>query len=311
MYTGYKTQLIYLDEAFVFVGPQLLSERVVRMECRHRGDGGPARFVVGDHIIPATVSSLSHHDLAGLTCLEHDKVQIQQVEHILSALYGMSALDTDIYLAWEDGGTVDTPIAPPVAQLSSREFSLAVASTFVAHRDQRPTRTTLDKAYVFSEVPEEASNNDPACAVFAPLHRLHVTAHTNFPTFLKTQVFSLDVTPLEYMKEVCWARSFFRTPYPHTGEWDTLRGKYPGVLRERENHYRSIMLDYDDDGWITPPLVNTEPVRHKLLDFVGELALLGVLINACIHVYKPSHRFNRDCMMRLSHELQLDQHEKG
>ena len=66
-----------------------------------------------------------------------------------------------------------------------------------------------------------------------------------------------------------------------------------------------MMLDYNETEWITPPLVNTEPVRHKMLDFIGELALLGRPLNAGIYVYKPHHRFNRTCMMRLWRELQL------
>jgi UDP-3-O-[3-hydroxymyristoyl] N-acetylglucosamine deacetylase len=44
------------------------------------------------------------------------------------------------------------------------------------------------------------------------------------------------------------------------------------------------------DGWINPPLrFANEPVRHKILDLVGDLSLLGNLPNAHYLAYKASH----------------------
>ncbi len=46
----------------------------------------------------------------------------------------------------------------------------------------------------------------------------------------------------------------------------------------------------DQDRWINPPLrfVN-EPVRHKMLDLIGDLSLLGTLPRAHFIAYKASH----------------------
>ena len=35
-----------------------------------------------------------------------------------------------------------------------------------------------------------------------------------------------------------------------------------------------------------------EPARHKLLDFVGDIRLVGMPINAKFRIYKPGHKAN-------------------
>jgi UDP-3-O-[3-hydroxymyristoyl] N-acetylglucosamine deacetylase len=46
----------------------------------------------------------------------------------------------------------------------------------------------------------------------------------------------------------------------------------------------------DGDRWLNPPLrFANEPVRHKLLDLIGDLSLLGMLPTAHIIAYKASH----------------------
>jgi UDP-3-O-[3-hydroxymyristoyl] N-acetylglucosamine deacetylase len=48
-----------------------------------------------------------------------------------------------------------------------------------------------------------------------------------------------------------------------------------------------------DRGWLNPPLrfVN-EPVRHKILDLVGDLSLLGTFPQAHFLAYKASHNLH-------------------
>jgi UDP-3-O-[3-hydroxymyristoyl] N-acetylglucosamine deacetylase len=55
------------------------------------------------------------------------------------------------------------------------------------------------------------------------------------------------------------------------------------------------------DGWLNPPLrFPNEPVRHKLLDLLGDLSLLGMLPTAHILAYKASHSLHT----QLAHQLE-------
>jgi UDP-3-O-[3-hydroxymyristoyl] N-acetylglucosamine deacetylase len=48
-----------------------------------------------------------------------------------------------------------------------------------------------------------------------------------------------------------------------------------------------------DEGWLNPPLrFDNEPARHKMLDLIGDLSLLGSLPAAHIVAYKASHRLH-------------------
>jgi UDP-3-O-[3-hydroxymyristoyl] N-acetylglucosamine deacetylase len=59
----------------------------------------------------------------------------------------------------------------------------------------------------------------------------------------------------------------------------------------------------DDQQWLNPPLrfVN-EPARHKLLDLIGDLSLLGKFPQAHFLAYKASHQLHVQLAQRL-HEM--------
>jgi UDP-3-O-[3-hydroxymyristoyl] N-acetylglucosamine deacetylase len=54
------------------------------------------------------------------------------------------------------------------------------------------------------------------------------------------------------------------------------------------------------EGWLNPPLrYPNEPVRHKLLDLIGDLSLLGTLPRAHVLAYKASHSLHTQLVQRL------------
>lgn len=60
------------------------------------------------------------------------------------------------------------------------------------------------------------------------------------------------------------------------------------------------------EGWLNPPLrFSNEPVRHKLLDLVGDLSLLGNFPCAHILAYKASHQLHTQLAQRLAQVFQL------
>lgn len=57
----------------------------------------------------------------------------------------------------------------------------------------------------------------------------------------------------------------------------------------------------DDRGWLNPPLrFDNEPARHKLLDLVGDLSLLGTIPRAHYLAYKASHKLHVELARALS-----------
>jgi UDP-3-O-[3-hydroxymyristoyl] N-acetylglucosamine deacetylase len=61
----------------------------------------------------------------------------------------------------------------------------------------------------------------------------------------------------------------------------------------------------DGERWLNPPLrFADEPVRHKILDLLGDLALVG-LPRAQVFAYRGSHRLHTDLASALDVELSL------
>ena len=60
----------------------------------------------------------------------------------------------------------------------------------------------------------------------------------------------------------------------------------------------------DDTGWLNPPLrFSNEPVRHKLLDLVGDLSLLGTFPVAHFLAYKASHHLHVQLAQELAQQM--------
>jgi UDP-3-O-[3-hydroxymyristoyl] N-acetylglucosamine deacetylase len=59
-----------------------------------------------------------------------------------------------------------------------------------------------------------------------------------------------------------------------------------------------------DQGWLNPPLrFENEPARHKLLDLIGDLSLLGNIPQAHYVAYKASHELHVALAQKLAQKL--------
>lgn len=60
----------------------------------------------------------------------------------------------------------------------------------------------------------------------------------------------------------------------------------------------------DQEKWLNPPLrFSNEPVRHKLLDFLGDLSLLGDIPTAHYLAYKASHNLHIQLAKAISEQV--------
>ncbi|MFB8788095.1 MAG: UDP-3-O-acyl-N-acetylglucosamine deacetylase [Potamolinea sp.] len=60
----------------------------------------------------------------------------------------------------------------------------------------------------------------------------------------------------------------------------------------------------DESGWLNPPLrFSNEPARHKLLDLVGDLSLLGKIPVAHFLAYKASHNLHIQLAKKLAQQI--------
>ena len=96
------------------------------------------------------------------------------------------------------------------------------------------------------------------------------------------QTFVIDLNPKSFVEMIAPARTFgFKDQFQELSELGLIKG---GSLDNA--------LVCDHEKWVNPPLrFDDEPIRHKILDLIGDLALVG-LPKAKILVYKGSHSLN-------------------
>jgi len=126
-------------------------------------------------------------------------------------------------------------------------------------------------------------NKEGSVIAATPSKKTTIISTINFAyKAIGNQTFVIDLNPKNFVEMIAPARTFgFKDQFQELSELGLIKG---GSLENA--------LVCDGDQWINPPLrFDNEPIRHKILDLIGDLALVG-LPKAQILVYKGSHSLN-------------------
>ena len=119
------------------------------------------------------------------------------------------------------------------------------------------------------------------------------------------QTFDLEITPATFMDEVAKARTF-----GFLREVEYLRQNNLALGGSLDN---AVVLDdyavLNEDGLRFPD----EFVRHKMLDFIGDMALLGMPLQGSFEIYCSGHAVNNAFLRMLdeNREYYLEEVELG
>ena len=126
-------------------------------------------------------------------------------------------------------------------------------------------------------------NKNSSVIALTPSNKITIISTINFPyKAIGIQTYEIDLNPKCFVENIAPARTFgFKDQFQELSELGLIKG---GSLENA--------LVCDGDKWVNPPLrFSNEPIRHKILDLIGDLALVG-LPKAQILVYKGSHSLN-------------------
>lgn len=209
--------------------------------------------------------------------LESGAAKVSTVEHLMSALAGLGI----------DNLIVDlTGPEIPIMDGSSAPFVYLLQSAGIIEQDAA-------KQYVRILKPIEVRDGDK-WARFVPHHGFKVEFTIDFkhPVFEKSgKTVSIDFADNAYTKEVSRARTF---GFMH--EVEALRNNGLALGGSLDNaivmdEYRVLNQDglrYDD-----------EFVKHKVLDAIGDLYLLGHPVIGAFEAYKSGHALNNMLLREL------------
>lgn len=231
------------------------------------------------------------------TTLEQNGVRVHTTEHVLSALYGMMV---DNALIQIDGPEV------PIMDGSAMPFVEAIES--VGYQEQDAVREYFELKEIVTFEDEEKNVEMLAVPTHGGEFRLTVMVDYNSPV-LGTQhasMYNLD----EFKDEIAACRTFvFLKELESLAKAGLIKGgdlDNAIVLVEKERSKKELddlakllgKEDYDikvEGKGILNTLklqYENEPARHKLLDIVGDFALLGKYVRAHILAARPGHAGN-------------------
>jgi UDP-3-O-[3-hydroxymyristoyl] N-acetylglucosamine deacetylase len=224
-------------------------------------------------VIPARIESVQQTVLS--TELVQGEAKIRTVEHLLAALAGLGVDNARIEV---DGSEV------PLLDGSGREWAIAIASAGIS------TQSAMRESISISD-PIFVRQGDAFVAAL-PSPELRFSYGIDFDlSAIGNQWHSWEFNPETFATEIAPARTF---GFAEQIEQLRTNGLIKGGSLDNA-------LVCSVDGWINPPLrFSNEPVRHKLLDLVGDLSLLGTFPTAHFLAYKASHGLHTQLVRQLS-----------
>jgi UDP-3-O-[3-hydroxymyristoyl] N-acetylglucosamine deacetylase len=213
------------------------------------------------------------------------EARVGTVEHLMAALYALGLTNVR--------AVVEGPEIP-ILDGSANPFIHGILEVGIDFQPfSNPVLRVLKPVKVF---------RDGVICELLPRERLRLTTSVDFPhPSIGLQTFALEMTPGAFIEEICAARTF---------------GFLKDVERLRQNRLAlgasvENVLAFSEDGVVNPegPRFTDECVRHKLLDAIGDLALMGCWIEGEMVSFRGGHSMHLSLLQALRehpHHWQID-----
>lgn len=218
-------------------------------------------------------------DLVRATTIQSGHLKIHTVEHVLSALSGCGIDNVVIEMDASE---------PPIMDGSARPFvNLLIQG--------EPVEQDKDREYFELDVPVSVTRGNSS-VIALPCDQFKISCTSADDRGMHTQHLSLVIDPEVYQTQIAAARTF--TIYEDIEELLKL-GKIRGGTLDN-----AVVIRGDKIISKEPLRFKDEFVRHKMLDIIGDVTLLGLPLKAHIVATRPGHAINAELTKVLFAKLQ-------
>src|SRR6516225_9398935 len=235
------------------------------------------RTDLGDHEVPATVHNLAGIQLA--TGLSRNEVSVETVEHLLAALTSVVVDNVLVELNSPEVPIMDGSAAPFI---------------YLIH-EAGVRRLQAAREYLKIVRPIAISRGDKRIALY-PSDHFKVTYSISYDhPLLRHQSRTLRITEHSFVEEIAPARTF-----TFLKDVEVMRQNGLALGGSLEN---AIVLG--ETGILNNPLrFDDEFVRHKILDAVGDLALVGYPVIGHLVAHRAGHALHTEFASKILEEAQ-------
>ncbi len=223
--------------------------------------------------------SMISSDLVRNTGVSSGHTQLHTIEHILSALCGMGVDNCIVEMDASE---------PPILDGSSKLFVNLIQQC-------EPVEQDAEREYFELQTPVSVSEGNRSI-IALPYDGFKITCTSADDRGFHTQHLSMDINPESYQAGVAPARTF--TVYEDI-EALLKMGKIQGGSLDS-----AVVIKGDKILSKEPLRYQDEFVRHKILDIVGDLALLGKNLKAHIVAVRPGHALNAKLTKKIYEQME-------
>lgn len=285
-----------INKEFRVTGPGLHTGRTVTVTVKPAPENFGIAFRRTDHVNIVTQPALADRvgETSRGTTLGTGRNTIATIEHLMSALHGMQVDNAIVDL---DGGEV------PILDGSARPWMLQLIRVGIRQQQAEKHSFTIKEPLHFEFAKTGSVYDVEPCDHFAVHCEIdfadsvigHQTADMNdFSEYAasiapcRTFVFLHEVEPLLHLNLIKGGSLDNALVFVNK----ELTSKQLKRLAKIFNKDESLFKVHDGVLNTTDIYFPNEPARHKLLDFVGDIRLVGMPLNAKFNIQKPGHKAN-------------------
>jgi len=229
---------------------------------------------------------LVNNELVRSTDITAGHTQLHTIEHVLSALSGCGVDNCIVELDASE---------PPILDGSAKHFVNLIQKA-------EPVEQDAERDYY--ELTEPISITEGNRSIIAlPHDGLKITCTSADDRGIHTQHLSIDLDPETYISDIAPSRTF--TVYEDI-EPLLKMGKIQGGSLDS-----AIVIKGDQILSKEPLRFRDEFVRHKILDIIGDISLLGKRLKAHIVAVRPGHKLNSELTKQLFQRMNAPAQSKA
>jgi len=272
-----------LKSSFCLTGQSMIKNRKVFVECLPAKANTGIVFIIKNQTVKVNYKNYLPTKLH-TTILAKEKIRVKTVEHILSAFYGLGIDNVIINLQGDN--------QLPLLDGSSKLYAKNILNVGIKRLPQ-------DKAVIKVMTPYVIHAQNNGLAIFLPHSKLVIQSIINFNNLISVQEQELICETNKYYQQISAARTFFIKHYDRK-RWQVLQNKFRLLADDPK---KSQVIVYNQKDYITKLRYYNEPVRHKILDMLGDFALLGHQLVGKVIVYRPGHSFTLQIIKQILNSL--------
>lgn len=227
----------------------------------------------------SAATAVADEKITRCTAVEAHGVRVYTIEHLMAAFNGLGIDNVAIDINGEEVPGMDG---------SSQEFVAAFEKTGIVEQNAPKEIFSIQEPIVVA--------NKNSTIVMVPNDQLHISYTLSYDhPLLNSQFFSRPIDTCSFTRDLSPARTFCLE-----SEVDEIKSH--GLARGA-NYQNTLVMSPQG------PLENTlrfsdECVRHKVLDIVGDLFLLGYQVKGAVYATKSGHRLNRALVKKIEAQRQ-------